>query len=404
MSVRVINADCMTALPELAAEGVRVHAVVCDPPYGLGFMGKAWDSPDNVAFRPETWAAVMECMLPGAHLVAFGGTRTYHRMAVAIEDAGFEIRDSLAWLYGSGFPKSHDVSKGIDKAAGAERVRILVPTKDKNLPSQAGAIALGATGFRDVSAPVTPEAAAWAGWGTALKPAIEPIILARKPLIGTVAANVLAHGTGALNIDGCLVGTAGGGQNGHTVGSAGYRHGAIPKTEGDVGRWPANVIHDGSDEVLAAFAEYGESTSKAAARGGSNPNPMDWGNPRADGHIVKGHTDTGSASRFFFCGKADASDRVGSKHPTVKPGALMRWLVQLVTPPGGTVLDPFAGTGSTGLAADQLGMNAILIEQDETYAADIARKIAADAGMFTSLHTEDIRDVRTRSLFEDAAE
>ncbi len=364
------------ALPRLAAEGFRAHAAVTDPPYHLtsivkrfgkagsvpakhgtdgafarsarGFMGKEWDGGD-VAFRAETWAAVKDCMLPGAHLAAFGGTRGWHRQACAIEDAGFEIRDTLAWIYGSGFPKSLNIGISL------------------------------------------PE---WHGFGTALKPAFEPIILARVPFKGTVAQNVLAHGVGGLNIDACRADGEGNKTFNREAGDRdrqNYRTGttagsAIPT---ESGRFPANVLHDGSDEVEAAFAVFGESKSS----GGSGPASQKFTSkngiygefaPKQRAN-AGGLGDTGSASRFFYTAKADAADRADSKHPTVKPTDLMRWLVKLVCPPGGTVLDPFAGTGSTGLAADQLGMNAVLIEQEAEYAADIRRKIARDAGMFAEI-------------------
>lgn len=377
MTVRIIQGDCLDVLPRLAADGLRVHAVVTDPPYHLtsivkrfggegaapaksaqtgvyarsaaGFMGQKWDGGD-VAFRPETWAAVASCMRPGAHLAAFGGTRTYHRMAVAIEDAGLEIRDTLAWVFAGGFPKSHNQSGD------------------------------------------------WTGWGSALKPAFEPIILARKPLCGTTTANLAAHGCGALNIDGCrvplaeprpvMVRTS-------TVVAAtamsGASTGATSSGEmTDLGRWPANLLHDGSAEVMDAFATFGESTSSPRGRrntaaahnrtGSMGASAGDW--------TTHGHADAGSPARFFYCAKADATDRSGSKHPTVKPGALMRWLVKLIVPPRGTVLDPFAGTGSTGLAADQLGMDAVLIEQSAEYAADARRKLTTDAGLFARVAAE----------------
>ena len=321
MSITVHHGDMLQVLPTLEADSF--HACVTDPPYHLtsivkrfgsssaapvkagatgafvraskGFMGKTWDGGD-VAFQPETWAEVLRVMKPGAHLVAFGGTRTFHRMAVAIEDAGFELRDTLMYLYGSGFPKSHNAGNG---------------------------------------------------WGTALKPAWEPIILARKPLSGTVAANVLAHGTGALNIDGCRIGTDGGTAKGSKPTGAGNGiygaglHGACEIVALDKGRWPANVIHDGSDEVLAAFPDTGA---------GSFPGTRGCGDLSTTGHrgqsgLDERKTDAGSVARFFYTAKADATDRAGSKHPTVKPVSLMRYLVRLITPPNGLVLDCFAGSG-----------------------------------------------------------
>lgn len=235
----------------------------------------------------------------------------------------------------------------------------------------------------------------WRGVGTALKPAVEPIVLARKPLVGTVAANLIKHGCGALNIDVSRIGIdsierslidsrSGAGRAGEGWGSVGNQpEGHIFKSHAD-GRWPANVIHDGSDEVEAAFAELGDRSGGAPSKTGSQTTKNTYEGTYAERSQVY-HSDTGSASRFFYTAKADAADRAGSKHPTVKPTDLMRYLVQMVTPKGGTVLDPFAGTGSTGLAADQIGCSAVLIEQDAGYAADIHRKITSDAPLFAEV-------------------
>jgi len=364
--------------------GTGPASVNLESPYGrsritTGFMGKQWDGGD-IAFRPETWALVYNLLKPGAHLVAFSGTRTYHRMVCAIEDAGFEIRDQLAWVYGSGFPKSHDVSKAIDREAGAEREVVLRAKGAASTNTQS----LGA--FRseyDATVPATDAARDWQGWGTALKPAWEPICLARKPLIGTVAANVLAHGTGAINVDGCRIESGAdyhelqvtqGGNHRHDVGlKEKTRHAAFAPASG---RWPANLIHDGSDEVLAGFPE------SVSTGGDGYKNSMWAGGKETGGH---GLGDSGSAARFFYCAKAGADDRFESKHPTVKPVALMRWLCRLVTPPGGTVLDPFAGTGTTGIAALREGFTPILIEREAEYHADIQRRIAALHGTDTPL-------------------
>jgi hypothetical protein len=386
VTVRIIEGDCREVLPTLAAESV--HAIVTDPPYELGFMGKAWDS-SGIAYDVGVWRECLRVLKPGGHLLAFGGSRTYHRLACAVEDAGFEIRDNIArfyagdddrdaflssltpeqaeafmrafgrpatleWLYGSGFPKS------------------------KNLDGD------------------------WEGWGTALKPSHEPIVVARKPLIGTVAENVLAHGCGALNIDGCRIAhqTVNGGNLADNPHLRGTKQRAAPVAtsfgrEGDetaltaqAGRWPANVIHDGSDEVLAAFPDA----------------PGQQGDLRDQDHAVpagnafgqygpkRGHAarhDAGSAARFFYCAKASREDRnVGgaeNTHPTVKPTELMRYLVRLVTPPGGTVLDPFAGSGSTGRAADLEGFDAILIELLAEHAAIARRRIHGDAPLFAQI-------------------
>jgi hypothetical protein len=348
MAIEVIHGDMLTALPML---GTRFHAIVTDPPYELTFMGSKWDS-TGVAFRPETWRAVYDVMLPGAYLVACGGTRTWHRMACAIEDAGFELRDTICWLYGSGFPKSHDAERAVAmdlcELPGHHYGRTL-PPPDKRKPD-------------DHICPECVESIVWDGWGTALKPAFEPIILARKPLQGTVAQNVLAHGCGALNIDASRVAgdvpskpqPAFNSPTGKIYGfKAGEgRNGEMSSAPN--GRWPANVLHDGSAEVEAAFAAFGERTSGTVTRD------------------IEGST--GAASRFFYSAKADAGDRADSRHPTVKPVDLMRYLVRLVIPPGGRVLDPFAGSGTTGEACMLLGLDCTLIERDEQHYRDILHR------------------------------
>jgi DNA modification methylase len=412
--VTLLPGDCREMLKSIPDNSV--DSGVMDPPYALvsiakrfgadgaapakagvfargaaGFMGKKWDT-GEVAFDPEFWRDVMRVLKPGAHLAAFSGTRTYHRMACAIEDAGFEIRDQIGWAYGSGFPKSHDVSKGIDKALGAVR-------KSKGVAYSAKPMNDGAYGSdrseRDdqdvhITEPVTPEAKEWDGWGTALKPSWEPICLARKPLSEkTVAANVLKWGTGAINIDGCRVGDEGGSktvvgdQKNSTVHAFGDGLGAqggnIVRPDG-LGRWPANIVHDGSDEVVGAFPESGP--SKAGNRGlqhsGRHGGLADIGaNIKEGTDTVRGIDDSGgSAARFFYTAKADAEDRLGSKHPTVKPVDLIEWLERLITPPGGTVLDCFAGTGTAGEAAFRQGFRAILMERETEYQADIRKRMA----------------------------
>jgi site-specific DNA-methyltransferase (adenine-specific) len=361
--VTIYHGDCREVLAQMGPESV--HAIVTDPPYGYGFMGKDWDHGiPGVHF----WQEAIRVLKPGAHLLAFGGTRTHHRLVCAIEDAGFEIRDEIQWLHGSGFPKSRDVSKAIDKAVGAER---------------------------EV---VGPQ---WQGWGTALKPACEPICLARKPLVGTVAENVLKHGTGAINVDSCRVGTDAGWS--YPNGRGGSSWNGIDSLAKNLdkpmsatkGRWPANVIHDGSDEVLEAFARFGEKKSIRS----DTPQPIKsskgikggaFGNDaarRPEGHqthafyVRGGFTDFGTAARFFYTAKASKADRgthtkpalplfgvdeerVVNRHPTVKPTSLMRYLITLVLPPGGVVLDPFCGSGSTLVAARALGATAIGIDSD----------------------------------------
>lgn len=392
MSITILQGDCREVMKTLPDNSV--DAIVCDPPYHLttgkkggtgeasaslktphgrarvttGFMGMTWDGGD-VAQDPAMWAECLRVLKPGGYLLAFSGTRTYHRMAVAIEDAGFEIRDQIGWLYGSGFPKSHNGEWG----------------------------------------------------GTALKPAWEPVCMARKPLQGTVAANFAAHGTGGLNIDGCRVGTtkdvptspakdrigqvAKGNERGRTAETTGF--------DAETGRWPANLIHDGSDEVVAAFPQapgaQGVVTGKEPST--STRNNLGLYGERAQSNP---RCDTGSAARFFYCAKADRADRNeglgaggppafgtaatmrdredadwktrnGNHHPTVKPTDLMRYLCRLVTPPGGVVLDPFMGSGSTLKAAELEGFSGIGIELSPEYIAIAQRRIGADAPLFASV-------------------
>jgi site-specific DNA-methyltransferase (adenine-specific) len=308
-------------------------------------------------------------------------------MACAIEDAGFEIRDCLFWAYGSGFPKSHDVSKGIDKAAGllaAQSVGFNVAGKGSGLGTiQRPELRSDHPDYQPYSA-ATPEAEQWQGWGTALKPALEPICLARKPLSEkSVAANVLKHGTGAVNIDGCRVGTDGGTAkgskptgDGRGIYGAGL-HGACEIEKLDAGRWPANLLHDGSDEVLAGFPDTG------AAKAGVRKNNSGMGIHDSEkgtfgkGDVVSNIEDNGgSAARFFYSAKAGPLDRIGTAHATVKPVDLMRWLCRLVTPPGGHILEPFAGSGTTGIAAMAEGFDCSMIELEADHVADIERKLA----------------------------
>lgn len=450
---QLLAGDCLTVMADLADNSV--DAIVTDPPYGLKFMGMKWDYA-----VPETavWADALRVLKPGGHLLCFAGTRTQHRMAVRIEDAGFEIRDMLAWVYGSGFPKSLDVSKAIDKAAGA--------MGDPKSPRHAAMIKCGRAGADDgpfgrpwksdsdaVNAnarqylPATEYARHWSGWGTALKPAMEPITLARKPFPGPVAANVLAHGTGALNVDGCRVATAGEQPQGSGARDSWRefegREDRQKWNGGNItpesGRFPANLIHDGSPEVLARFAgteqfnRPGNRTSKTSFRvvrntfgGGWQPG---YASPSYDG-------ETGSAARFFYCAKASRADRdegldafiatrqvriaasghgvtvprcpvhgdslpssanryacgcplvhdaqqteriiaQRNHHPTVKPTALMRYLCRLITPPGGLILDPFMGSGSTGKAAMLEGFRFLGIEIDPDYLAIAQARLAA---------------------------
>lgn len=380
MAINLHNASMLDWLE--AYNGPLFDSCVTDPPYELGFMGKAWDS-TGIAFQVDTWRKVYDALKPGAHLVAFSGTRTYHRMAVAIEDAGFEIRDQLAWTYGSGFPKSHDISKAIDKAAGADRPVIgekrggsaLTMGGDNSRPWHEAQKARG--GAYDVTAPATPEAKKWNGYGTALKPAWEPICLARKPIDQkTTAANVVMHGTGALNIDGCRVGTEGGvrkiapDRSGASHGGSGF--GCNGATEEIGGRWPANLLHDGSDEVLAGFPE---TESGKMAAGTVRQNRSGYAGVIPPITLADTIGDSGSAARFFYSAKAGPLDRIGTAHATVKPVDLMRWLCRLITPQGGHILEPFAGSGTTGIAAMAEGFDCTMIELIAEHAADIERKL-----------------------------
>ncbi len=327
MSTKILLGDNRETLKTLPDNSV--DSIVTDPPYELGFMGKKWDG-SGIAFDVGLWKECLRVLKPGGHMLAFSGTRTQHRMVVAIEDAGFEIRDQMGWMYGSGFPKSLNIGNG---------------------------------------------------WGTALKPAWEPICVARKPLEKgkTVAGNVLAHGTGGINIDGCRIG--------HTVEtwpkSRSYAPGQMqPGHEGSTqetgdapkGRWPANLLHDGSDEVLSLFPETksGSGVRRPKAANSEHVYSGGWG---ADAAEYPG--DSGSAARFFYSAKANKKDRgEGNNHPTVKPTDLMRYLCRLVTPPGGTVLDPFTGSGSTGKAAVLEGFGFIGCELSTEYAAIATARIA----------------------------
>jgi site-specific DNA-methyltransferase (adenine-specific) len=364
MPVTVLAGDSRELLKTLADDSI--DSVVCDPPYALvsivkrfgsknaapakvkktgayarasrGFMGKTWDT-GQTAFDPEFWVEVWRVLKPGGHLLAFGGTRTYHWLACAIDDAGFEVRDMILWAYGSGFPKSHNVGKGI----------------------------------------ATDEAAEWDGWGTALKPSIEPVCMARKPLSEkSVAANVLRWGTGAINIDACRIAGSDNVTYDRHPGDRRrdqWRTGTAVPGSGrptDVGRWPANLVHDGSDEVVDGFPETGSGQFPASRGAGGIGQDGHRGQARLD----ERSNDTGSAARFFYSAKADAADRHGSNHPTVKPVDLMAYLCRLVTPPGGTVLDCFAGSGTTGVAAMREGFDCILMEREDEYVADIHRRLA----------------------------
>jgi site-specific DNA-methyltransferase (adenine-specific) len=391
--------DCRTVMATL--DDNSIDAIVCDPPYELGFMGKAWDN-SGIAYDVTVWQQCLRVLKPGGHLIAFGGSRTYHRLAVAIEDAGFEIRDQIQWIYGSGFPKSLDVSKAMDKELGTAHLRKDAGPNPAHRPSsytwnQGG----GETPMRPErkTAPASDIAKQWDGWGTALKPAHEPAVLARKPLCGTVADNVMAWGVGGLNIDGTRVG-------------------------GESGRWPANVILD-EDAAKALDAQSGQSKGTMP-----NPNINYGGGDVSQNHIygrglsksIQGtapYPDSGGASRFFYTAKASKAEREAglyydewhviaerdkngniltsnwrddprsanggyenkptqpraNHHPTVKPLALMRYLVRLVTPKGGKVLDPFMGSGSTGCASVLEGFDFVGIDITPEYVAIAQKRI-----------------------------
>lgn len=392
--VRVLAGDCIVVMAGMDAGSV--DAVVCDPPYALEFMGRGWDKFTPAEFQAwcsEWGTQALRVMKPGGHLLAFGGTRTFHRLTAGLEDAGFEIRDCLSWLYGSGFPKSLDVSKAIDKAAGAEREVVghyESPEGTTGWNGQASrSVYSGPSQHADgerraITAPATPAAQEWEGWGTALKPAWEPIVLARKPLTKTVAHNVQQHGTGALNIDGCRVGTHGYSQEEWTAKGASRTTGTTYGTHRPsdtplpAGRWPANVVLDEA-AAQALDAQTGDlhhqdpatRASKSTATGVTAFTTR-TGSPE--------YGDRGGPSRFFYTAKASrrertAGGRVENTHPTVKPVELMRWLVRLVCPPGGVVLDPFAGSGTTGVACRAEGVRCVLVEREAEYLPIIAGRL-----------------------------
>jgi len=404
---RVFHGDCREVLKGLPDNSV--DSIVTDPPYELGFMGKKWDS-SGIAYDVTVWAECLRVLKPGGHLLAFGGSRTWHRLAVAVEDAGFEIRDNIAWIYGSGFPKSLDVSKAIDKKAGAER-EVSGITKGAgigggNTFTDDNWKGIGRDHYERFDVPASEEGKQWQGWGTALKPAHEPVVVGRKPLVGTVAENVLAWGVGGLNIDGSRIGSETRTFDSKGIPPGGDFVGQPWKPEGKPvtvqGRWPANVIFD---EVTAGLLDEQSGVSKSPPVGSmTNTKPRHSGSMvgafRHENPMSNGHGDTGGASRFFYVAKASRRDRnegleeleairhadrvvddgPGGEnprnrtntakqnfHPTVKPTQLMRYLIKLVTPPGGTVLDPFTGSGSTGKAALLDGFQFVGVELTEEY-------------------------------------
>jgi DNA modification methylase len=405
--VSVYIGDCRLVMRELTA---RVDAIITDPPYDLtankkggsgaasvnlespfgrsrigtgngpgGFMGEAWDS-TGVAFERETWETAAQLLKPGGYLLAFGAPRTFHRMTVAIEDAGFIIRDTLSWLYGQGFPKSLNMAKEFDRRAGVEGE--VIGTRDVG-PDMRGDAYRQAEGrmIATERVPASDLARRWDGWGTALKPAWEPIVLAQKPLEGSYAANVEKYGVGALNVDGARLPMVQDGRGGGRKGSSGfvdgYAHdGFVAAQEG---RWPPNVAVDAA-AAAAIDAQSGQRPggNYPKQRGESFFDAFEGRAPTEGGPRAMG--DSGGASRFFYTAKADAEDRgAGNDHPTVKPSSLMRWLVTLVTPPGGLVLDPFAGSGTTLAAARDVGMKAIGIELQPEYLRLIVERCRQEA-------------------------
>lgn len=433
-TVTLYPGDNRISLQRLIDEGVRVHSVVTDPPYGLvsvqkrfgkegsaaartegndgsfarlsgGFMGKAWDG-TGIERDPEFWKLIYDILLPGGYVFAFSGSRTGHWQACAMETAGFVMHPMHGWVFGSGFPKAHNASKAIDKHFGAERLVIGQSKRGSGAqPNKLNNHGRGDTGIGyadgsgkvfDITAPTTTEAAQWEGWayGTqAQKPALEPIYLGQKPFSEkTGAANLLMHGVGAVNIDGCRVPAEAGGRplrevapmrddveyNGLSL--SGRADGSLQTSKAvgstDTGRHPANLILDGSPEVVAMFPDSNGSGSARKLKRGDRGEDSGWGMGDQEGELRD--AGKGSAARFFhqfgpdtdplfYHPKAGKQDRAGSKHPTVKPIALMQYLIRHITPPGGVVLDPFAGSGTTGEAARREGFDVILMEAEQEY-------------------------------------
>jgi site-specific DNA-methyltransferase (adenine-specific) len=411
MTYQILKGNSLDLLPTLADNSI--DAIVTDPPYELGFMGKTWDN-SGIAYSLELWQQCLRVLKPGGHLLAFSGSRTYHRMVVSIEDAGFEIRDMISWISNKTFPKSLNISKAIDKLAGAKREVIGQGSAGAGFNRikgfGGGNTTLGGepTTEWDVTASSTPEAKQWDGWGTGLKPTVEPIVMARKPVEGTVVNNVLTYGTGGLNIDASrieaqdqdLLDAAVKRMSGNPVkGQLNFAGNETIKPNSALGRWPANLI---IDEQAAELLD--EQSGQVGNGWKKNYGSDDYAGKQYLGGSFGGggysgtntYADSGGASRFFYVAKASKRDRnegledlpdhewrddgaaipqrndrpfLPSKnhHPTVKPTELMRYLVKLITPPGGTVLDPFTGSGSTGKAAILEGFDFIGIELTEDY-------------------------------------
>ena len=417
----IINEDSFIHLKTLDEN--TFDSCVTDPPYELGFMGKSWDG-TGIAFNVDFWKEVLRTLKPGGHLIAFSASRNYHRMAVAIEDAGFEIRDQIMWIYGTGFPKSLNLGKAIDKKEGNDR-EVIGTTNQQDITS--GNYVHGPSQRKDI--PITKGTSEWEGWGTALKPAHEPIVLARKPLSEkSIVDNVLKYGTGGINIDECRIeGEAKhpdtnpdfrdqGKKSKETIGVDKLSFGQVQnakrkktqrqprnkdgvwteensgmKAEGTEfadadprGRFPANVLHDGSEVIEQQFPEV--APSKASVRNNNNTESLlKKGFEGKEKRVWTGHEDEGRASRFFYVPKAHKKERDGSTHPTIKPVELMKYLVRLITPKDGTVLDPFAGTGTTGEAAIQESVSCYLIEKEKEYIKDIEKRLNKYNQLFMDL-------------------
>ena len=356
----LLNGDCIEQMQKLIDEGVQVESVVTDPPYELGFMGKSWDA-SGIAFDKKTWELAFQLLKPGGYLLAFSASRNYHRMAVAVEDAGFEIRDQIMWIYGSGFPKSLNIGKAVDKELGNKRTDLgSNPNQRLNTPEND----IYEAGIRGKEARITKGNTEWEGWGTALKPAHEPIVMARKPLEGTVVDNVLEHGVGGINIDECRVGLSEG--DDPRLGGKGswktdkmakdvYVGGYAGKETGssELGRFPSNVMHSGLDEEWARFFYCPKTAKSERNQGLVEFDDKQYSHDGRKKSIENPYQRNKSISK--------------NSHPTVKPVELMKYLCRLVTPKGGTVLDPFMGSGSTGMAAKDEGFDFIGIEREKEY-------------------------------------
>ena len=379
MENNVICGDSLNILTTF--EDNSFDAIITDPPYELGFMSKKWDK-SGISFNVVFWKECLRVLKPGAHMLVFGGTRTYHRIVCAIEDAGFEVRDMLEWVYGSGFPKNFNISKSLDKRNGVTRQVIGIRTDGRGAsPQKINNHSKGDTGIGhadgskrvyEETVATSPEAKLWDGFGTALKPSHEPICLVRKPLEDGVVDTILKYGTGALNIDECRVPLNG---EKNPTGSAKRVYASNQYTDekiygtntttSDKGRFPANLIHDGSEEVLEVFPVTKSGDNCIRQKEGTF---LEHGGLGKAGDIQVTYGDRGSAARFFYCAKASKKERgEGNTHPTVKPLALMDYLIKLIVKPGQKVLDPFCGSGTTLIAAKNYGCNYIGIDQEEKY-------------------------------------